>query len=96
MKGLKSLQIKAEAYLKPKRAYMTKLFMKIVNDLLFSQKIFIIDARLGSKEVSENKEIFKTKLGGGVNHRDSYIAERFLFPLALEPEFFLYIVNQHK
>ena len=61
MKGLKSLQIKAEAYLKPKRAYMTKLFMKIVNDLLFSQKIFIIDARLGSKEVSENKKIFKAK-----------------------------------
>ena len=61
MKGLKSLQIKAEAYLKPKRAYMTKLFMKIVNDLLFSQKIFIIDARLGSKEVSENKKNFKAK-----------------------------------
>ena len=28
MKGLKSLQVKAEAYLKPKRASMMKLFGK--------------------------------------------------------------------
>ena len=63
MKGLKSLQIKAEAYLKPKASIYDKVFfVKIVNDLLFSPKIFIIHARLGSKEASEYNEIFRTKL----------------------------------
>ena len=62
MKGLKSLQVKAEAYLKPKRASIMKFFVKVVNDLLFSPKIFIIHARLGSKEISEYNEIFRTKL----------------------------------
>ena len=34
----------------------------MVNDLSLSQQIYIIDARLGSKEASENNEIFRTKL----------------------------------
>ena len=63
MKGLKSIQVKAEAYLKPKRASMIKsFFVKIVNNLLFFQKISIPDGQFGSKEASENNEIFKTKL----------------------------------
>ena len=49
MRGLKSLQVKAEAYLKPKRAPMRKFFVKTVNELVFFQKISIIDARLGDK-----------------------------------------------
>ena len=49
MKGLKRLQVKVEAYLKPKRARMGKFFVKIVNELVFFQKISIIDARLGDK-----------------------------------------------
>ena len=62
MKGLKSLQVKVEAYLKPKQASMVKLFCENSYDLLFSPKMFIIHARLGSKEAFENNEIFKTKL----------------------------------
>ena len=63
MKGLKSLQVKAQAYLEPKRASMISFFVKTVNNLLFSQKInSIIDTKLGSKEASENNEICKTKL----------------------------------
>ena len=36
MKGWKSLQLKTEAHLEPKRASMMKLFL--VNNLMFSQK----------------------------------------------------------
>ena len=57
-----SVHIKAEAHLKLKRASMMKLFVKILNALLFSQKNSIIDTRLGSEEAFENHEIFKTKL----------------------------------
>ena len=32
MKGLKSLQVKAEAYLEPKRVSMMELFVNVVNN----------------------------------------------------------------
>ena len=36
--GLESLQVKADVYLKLKRAAMMKLFVKIVNNLSFLQQ----------------------------------------------------------
>ena len=37
IKGLKSLQVKAEAYLEPKRASTMELFVNIVNGLILLQ-----------------------------------------------------------
>ena len=62
MKGLRDLQIKAEAYLELKRTSIVKLFCENSYPFIFSQKKFHQDAPLGSKEASENNEIFKTKL----------------------------------
>ena len=78
MKDLKSLQINVEAYLERKRASMMKLFVKIVKNLLFSQKNSITDAPFGSKEAAENNEFSRRSIGGA-NHRDCYNAWRFLF-----------------
>ena len=46
MKRLKSLQ-KAEAYLEPKQVSTMSVFENILNGLLFRNKSFIIDIRLG-------------------------------------------------
>ena len=63
MKDLKSLQVKAEAYLEPKRASMMKIFWKKwPATYYFRKNNSIIDACLGSKVASENNEISKTKL----------------------------------
>ena len=59
IKCFKSYHVKEEAYLEPNRAF----FVKIVNKLYFRKKNSIIDTHLSSKEISENNEIFKTKLG---------------------------------
>ena len=44
---LKSLLVKTEAYLEPKRASTMEFFVNILNGFLFSQKSSIIDVRLG-------------------------------------------------
>ena len=44
MKSLKSLQVKAEAFVELKRASMMNFFVKVVNNLLFFAKNSIIDA----------------------------------------------------
>ena len=73
MKCMKSLQVKAEAHLEPKRASMMKLFCEIVNNLLFSQKNSIINVPLGSKEAPEIMTFSRRSLGGA-NHYDCYNA----------------------
>ena len=60
---MKSLQSKSGGVIRIQASsYDGALFVKIVYDLLLSQKIFIIDVWLGSKLASENIEIFKMKL----------------------------------
>ena len=68
-------------------------FVKIVNDLLFSQKNSIIDFRLGSKEAFENNKNLKTKLRWS---KSSWLLQRVAFTLTLEPAFILCIEKQHK
>ena len=57
----KSLQ-KAQAYLKPKQAYMMELSYEYTYQLYFCNKSSILDARLGYVQASEKIEIFKVKL----------------------------------
>ena len=68
-------------------------FVKIVNDLLFSQKNSIIDFRLGSKEAFENNKNLKTKLRWS---KSSSLLQRLAFTLTLEPAFILCIEKQQK
>ena len=100
MKRLKSLQ-KAEAYLEPRQVSTMNIFENILNGLLFRNKSFIIDIRLGHTQASENIEIFKVKLRWSKSLRLSqriaflilisicckmcHIRKRFLFEILLFP-----------
>ena len=48
-KGLKSLQVKAEAYLESKHTFVMELFWIYLTAYYFCNKRSIIDIRLGSK-----------------------------------------------
>ena len=70
IESLKSLQVKAEAYLEPKRASMMKLFVKIVNKLLFLLKKLDHRCSILKKPLKIMK--FSRRSLCGANHRDCY------------------------
>ena len=79
MKGWKSL-CKSWGVFGTQASIYEAFFVKIVNNLFFSQKNFIIDARLGSKEASKTNEILKTKLKWS---KSSWLLQRLAFVVLL-------------
>ena len=74
-----NLKVKTEVYLKPSRAFVMELFVKIVNNIQpISQEISIIDVRLGCNTPLERSKYSRWSLDWA-NHRHCYIEQCLLF-----------------
>ena len=73
------LKVKTDVYLKPSRAFVMELFVKIVNNIQpISQKISIINVRLGCNTPLERSKYSRWSLDWA-NHCHCYIEQCLLF-----------------